>query len=312
MEAIAHSGLAEIVAISDPSAEALAQAEQSVPAARRATFDELLEADLDGIVIATPSALHAEQSIAALQSGKAVFCQKPLARSAAETKLVVEAARSADRLLGVDLSYRFTRGLQNVRQLLRSGELGAIYAVEAVFHNAYGPDKSWFYDARLAGGGCLLDLGIHLVDAVLWSLDFPEVGAATGALLSKGQPLKLGAAGVEDYAAGLFRLESGTSVQLACSWRAAAGCDARIEITFYGTTGGATFRNLNGSFYDFVAEHLLPDRTRRVLSEPPDAWGGRAAVDWAQRLAESPGFDAEVQHLVSVAQTLDQLYGRTK
>src|SRR5947209_2720195 len=89
MEAIARSGFAEITAISDPSPEAMDKAGACAPAAALCpTFDELLERDLDGIVIATPSALHAEQAIAALQSGKAVFCQKPLARSAAETKLV--------------------------------------------------------------------------------------------------------------------------------------------------------------------------------------------------------------------------------
>jgi len=312
MDAIAASGLGEVAAISDASPDAMDKAMESAPAAHRcASFDELLELDLDGVVIATPSALHAEQAIAALQSGKAVFCQKPLARNAAETKLVIDAARSADRLLGVDLSYRYTDGLRQVRELVRNRALGTIYAVEAVFHNAYGPDKSWFYDARLAGGGCLLDLGIHLVDAVLWSLDFPKVESATGTLLSQGQPLKPWSSGVEDYAAGLLRLESGVSVQLACSWKLAAGCDARIEIAFYGTAGGVSFRNVNGSFYDFVAEHFLPDRTRRLLAEPPDAWGGRAAVDWARRLSLSARFEPDVQALVSVAKTLDQLYGRT-
>lgn len=311
MEAIARSGLAQIAAISDPSAEALDVASQSAPKAKRCgSFEELLDSDLDGIVIATPSALHAEQSIAALQSGKAVFCQKPLARNAAETKLVVDAARAADRLLGVDLSYRFTVGLQRIRELIQSGAIGNVYAVEAVFHNAYGPDKAWFYDARLAGGGCLLDLGIHLVDAVLWCLGSPTVEAATGALTSKGAAWNPWQTGVEDFAAGLIRLENGASVQLGCSWRAPAGCDARIEITFFGTNGGASFRNVNGSFYDFTAEHFLPDRTRKTLAEPPDAWGGRAAVDWAQRLSVSRAFDPEVEQLVTVARTLDQLYGR--
>lgn len=311
LEAIAQSGLAEVAAISDPSRDAVAKAAESAPQASRcSTFDELLERDLDGIVIATPSALHAEQAIAALQSGKAVFCQKPLARNAAETQLVIDAARAADRLLGVDLSYRYTQALHHVRELLRSGELGHIYAVETVFHNAYGPDKPWFYDARLAGGGCLLDLGIHLVDAVLWCLGFPKVESATGALSSGGLPWKSWMPSVEDYASGLLRLETGASVQLACSWKVAAGCDARIEITFFGTNGGATMRNVNGSFYDFVGEHLRPDRSRRLLAEPPDGWCGRAAVEWARRLVQSPRFDPEIEHLVTVAKTLDQLYGK--
>src|SRR4051812_5645908 len=101
MEAIARSGFAEIVGITEPVAEFAKLAGEIAPGAvLMNSFEELLSADLDGIVIATPSALHAEQSIMALERGIAVFCQKPLARTAAETLRVVEAARDSDRLLG--------------------------------------------------------------------------------------------------------------------------------------------------------------------------------------------------------------------
>src|SRR4051812_3076907 len=93
MEKIVQSGSAEISMICDSSPEAIAEAKQTAPAARIvSSYDEMLESDLDAIVIATPSALHAEQSIRALESGKAVFCQKPLGRTASETRQVVEAA----------------------------------------------------------------------------------------------------------------------------------------------------------------------------------------------------------------------------
>jgi len=81
-------------------------------------------------VIATPSALHAEQSFRALERGAAVFCQKPLGRTAAEARSVVDAARAADRLLAVDLSYRFTDGMRRIREVVRSGELGRLFAGE--------------------------------------------------------------------------------------------------------------------------------------------------------------------------------------
>src|SRR5690606_4635728 len=97
-----------------------------------------------------------------------------------EVQPVIEAARSADRLLGVDFSYRFTEAMQAVRSLVEGGALGRVYAVDLVFHNAYGPDKPWFYDPRLAGGGCVMDLGIHLVDLALWTLGFPVVRDVAG------------------------------------------------------------------------------------------------------------------------------------
>ena len=170
--ALARSGLVEVSALADPVREVAEKAAVHAPdAIRVGELEELLELDLDGIVIATPSAQHAEQSITALEQGLAVFCQKPLSRDRAEVSRVIDTARDYDRLLGVDLSYRFTHALQGIRSLVRSGELGEIFAVDLVFHNAYGPDKPWFYDPAQSGGGCLIDLGIHLLDAALWILE---------------------------------------------------------------------------------------------------------------------------------------------
>jgi predicted dehydrogenase len=108
MQAIANSHAVEIAAIADPAEELRHKAAEFAPNATLVeNSDELFATDLDAIVIATPSALHAAQSIAALQRGFAVFCQKPLARTAAETREVVAAAKRANVLLGVDFSYRF-------------------------------------------------------------------------------------------------------------------------------------------------------------------------------------------------------------
>jgi predicted dehydrogenase len=271
-------------------------------------MDGLLEQDLDGVVIATPSALHAEQSIRALERGVAVFCQKPLGRSEAEVRAVVQAARAADRLLGVDLSYRFTDGMRRIRELVRAGELGRVFAADLVFHNAYGPDKPWFYDPALSGGGCVMDLGVHLVDLALWVLDFPEVTKVTGSLFAAGEPLHARRDRVEDYAVGTLELADGAIIRLACSWRLHAGRDAKISAAFHGAEGGAAMRNLDGSFYDFLTERFH-GREREALANAPEDWGGRAAADWARRLATRPGFDPAAEHLCDVARVLDRLYG---
>jgi predicted dehydrogenase len=305
MEAIARSGAAEVAAIADAAPEVARSALESVTGARIVSgFAALLEQDLDGVVIATPSALHAEQSVAALRRGLAVFCQKPLGRTEAEVRAVLEAARAADRLLAVDLSYRCTRAVQAIRA--RFGELGEVYAANLVFHNAYGPDKPWFYDARLAGGGCVMDLGIHLVDLALWLLGAPRVEKVASFLSQKGHRLR-GREAVEDHGAALLELSTGCSVQLACSWRLPAGRDCAIEASFYGTTAGASFRNVNGSFYDFRGE-LFRGTAREVLVEPPDEWGGRAAVEWARRLATGERFDPHAGELGAVAAAIDRIY----
>src|SRR5690625_1290120 len=107
----AVAGRTEVVALCDTSEERLAEAGAAHPDAERfLEYGGLLEAAerlrLDGVVIATPNALHAGQTLAALRAGLAVFCQKPLALNAAEARAMVDAARSADRLLDVDYSYR--------------------------------------------------------------------------------------------------------------------------------------------------------------------------------------------------------------
>ena len=117
MEAVANSGAALVAAIADASPQMREEAAAVAPDAERVeSLDDMLGLELDGIVIATPSALHAEQSIAAFERGAAVFCQKPLGRTAAEARAVVDAARRADRLLSVDFSYRFTEGMRLIRK----------------------------------------------------------------------------------------------------------------------------------------------------------------------------------------------------
>lgn len=310
MAALVRSGVGEAAAISDPSADSVAQALQAAPKAEvAATLEDLLKIGVDGVVIASPSGLHAAQSIRALKSGTAVFCQKPLGRTADEVRSVIATARSADRLLGLDMSYRFVRAMAQVRDLVRSGEFGHIYAVDLVFHNAYGPDKPWFYDRAQSGGGCVIDLGIHLVDLALWTLAFPSVVSVSSKLFRQGQLLGPCPNQVEDYALATLELDGDVAVQLSCSWRLQAGCDALISARFYGTEGGAAFRNTGGSFYDFVAERYR-GTAREVLSSPPDDWGGRALVDWAIRLAKGGRYDPSVEQSEHVALILDRIYGR--
>jgi predicted dehydrogenase len=153
-----------------------------------------------------------------------------------------------------------------------------------------------------------MDLGVHLVDLALWALDFPEVAEVSASLFSGGEPLGARPAQVEDYAVATLTLGTGAVVRLACSWRLQAGCEAVIGADFYGTEGGAGLRNLDGSFYDFTAERYR-GTGRETLAAPPDAWGGRAAADWARRLAAGGRFDPEAERLVEVARVLDRIYG---
>lgn len=310
MQALLDEKACEVVAFADPSPEVQAKVRELAPQVVVVSeLDALLAQGIDGVVIATPSALHAEQCLQALDGRVAVFCQKPLARTAQEARAILDAARKADRLLGCDLSYRHTEAMRRIRNCIVEGEIGDVYAIDLVFHNAYGPNKGWARDMRLSGGGCAIDLGTHLVDLALWVLGAPQVTHVRSSLYAHGKRLPVGAQDVEDYAEAQFDLATGTSVRLACSWDISAGRDAVIEAHFHGSRGGASLRNRDGSFFDFVAERYEGTRTT-VLAEPPDVWGGRAVVDWARRLQAGARYEPAIESLLQVATVMDGIYAR--
>ncbi|NJY61555.1 Gfo/Idh/MocA family oxidoreductase [Salinimicrobium sp. CDJ15-81-2] len=312
MEAILNHTNAKAAAITEPNPENSDEALKSAKNAILKTSAEELfsEEDLDGIVIATPSAMHAEQSMQALRSGKAVFCQKPLGRTAEEVRQVVQASRESDKLLAVDLSYRYTKAFKAVYDTIQKGEIGDIYAVDLKFHNAYGPDKEWFYDIKRSGGGCVMDLGIHLVDLALWSLNFPEIKDVRSHLFHKGQKLTSFEEHVEDFASVSLTSEKNQVINLECSWHVSAGKDAIIEATFYGTKGGASFRNINGSFYDFKAEKYNGTQTETLVNTP-DEWSGRAGIVWVENMIKNNRFDEKsATEFIKTAEVIDRIYGR--
>lgn len=307
MQALAETGCIEIAALADSHAPALEAC--GVDAPRFARLEDVLATRPDGVVIATPSAGHAAETIAALQAGAAVFCQKPLGRTAAEARAAVEAARHADRLLAADLSYRQTAAAQALHRLIAEGGIGRPQVLDLTFHNAYGPDKPWFRDRALSGGGCLIDLGVHLVDLALWLTGWPQLRCTSAQLFAGGRRISAGAEEVEDYAAATLEAPDGMLVRLACSWNLPAGRDAVIRAEVYGSGGGAALENLDGSFYDLAAYRFDGCRSE-MLAGPPDDWGGRAAVDWLGRLAAGGRFDPECERLVTLAGTLDAIYAR--
>lgn len=327
MEAIEAAGAGEVAALCEPARARLAELSAARPdAARFAAYEELLAAArdlaLDGVVIATPNVLHAPQAIAALERGLPVFCQKPLAIDAAEAARTIAAARAADRSLGVDYSYRHTDGARELARRLAAGELGRVFAVDAAFHNAYGPDKPWCWDAAVAGGGALIDLGVHLIDLALWLLgnaagaggpdgtgEPPAVAAVSGAPLREGRPLA--GRGIDDFTTARLALardgEPPVSLHLATSWNAHAGRDCDFRFDLHGTLASASFHNEGGSFYDFALA-LRHGRDEQILTRESADWLGRATVAWTRSLATSPAYDPAIETSLQIARAVDAIY----
>jgi predicted dehydrogenase len=307
MEAIRDSKHASVVSLCDPYEEHTPQFCKDNNLKNITSYEALLKEDIDGVVIATPNALHKEQVMLALNNGKAVFCQKPLACTTKDTLMVIETARQNNCFLMTDLSYRNTHSLQKIKTLIDANELGELYAAQMIFHTASGPHKPWYYKPELSGGGCLMDIGVHLIDILYWMFPSMELKDVYRKLFVQGKALEDRTKQVEDYALCSLDFSNGLTSQISCSWNVHAGKDAIIEFNFYGTKGGATFRNVNGSFYDFKSEYYKGTK-RQILSLPPDNWGGKSAVQWASLLANKNEYRKDIEMYIKTARTLDKIY----
>ena len=302
------AGGAEVVAICDASPGRLeSTARNHAGAACFQNYDDMLSQAaslrLDGVVIATPNALHAPQALAALGRGLAVFCQQPLALDAGSARSLVDAARQARRRLAVDDAYRFTEGARCLRELIAGGALGRVLLLDAAFHNAFGPDKPWCFDPELSGGGALIDQGVPLIDLAFWLLGDPEVRAVTGSTLRTGAVQ----GAVEDFASARIEMAGGTVMSLAASWHAHAGQDCVIRSQVLGSAGGADFHNVAGSFYDFELARFDGSGTT-IETRESRGWINRAVLHWVERLGVDPGFDPAVERSVAVSAVVDAVY----
>lgn len=304
------ANVGRVAGIVDPASSAVRVAKAvASDAPVCATLEDLLMQDVDGVVIASPSALHADQALRALSKGAAVFCQRPLGRSTAETRRIVQAAKTADRLLGVDLPYRFIAGVAEMRSLLTSGALGEVFSASLLHHSARAPEAPWSSDVTKAGGGCLVDSGTFLIDLALWLLGQKNVVGVEGRAFRNGKRLVDTRGTTEDYVTARLLLGTGAEVSIACSWRLSVGHDALIEAVFYGTKGAVRLANVKGSPVDFVVERMV-GKERQVLAKPPDPWRGRSLVAWAQRLAAQRTYDPSVESIIEVARVMDAVYAR--
>jgi predicted dehydrogenase len=233
------------------------------------------------VVIATPSALHAQQALAALDRGVAVFCQKPLARTAAENAAIIDAARKADRCSAAICPIATPKAMRRIRNAVVEGELGQSTRPTWCSTTPTGRTSRGRAIPRWPAAAA------PSTSASTWSTwrcgrwASRKSRGVSSRLYAQGQPLAGRQHQVEDYAVAQIDLANGAVVRMACSWNLPFGRDAAIEAHFHGTKGGAAMTNVNGSFYDFAAARFHGTQ-RFPLAEPPDAWGGRAVVDWAR------------------------------
>jgi len=246
-------------------------------------WEDLLDIEgLDAVSVAAPTFLHAPVTIAALERRLHVLCEKPLARTVAEGTAMVEAARRAGRVLDVAFNKRQRGDIRKLHEIVAAGRLGSPYYAKTWWMRGRGIPTlgSWFTRAELAGGGPLLDIGVHVLDYALFVLGRPAVTTVsastydhlgTAGFGSSPGSDKTGVSGarvfdVEDLATVFMRLEGGGTLLLEASWAAHRPAPDELGLTVFGTGGGAELvihdQDEAGSLRIFTDDGGVPAETR--------------------------------------------------
>ncbi len=212
----------------------------------------LAEEKPDIVSVCLPNALHYEVTLAALDGGAHVLCEKPLAISAVEARAMFDAARRNGRRLMAAQHHRFDAAAQAIKGVVDGGALGDIYYSEATALRRMGiPGWGAFHQRAFAGGGCLLDYGVHALDQTIWLLGNPKPVSVSAVTQQRfGRRPEIAASwgsnawdpqlfDVEDFAVAFVRFRDGSSMVLRASWAAHIARD-RFCSLLVGTEGGAT------------------------------------------------------------------------
>jgi predicted dehydrogenase len=184
--------------------------------------------EVDAVFITTPNACHLQDVLTAISQGKPVLCEKPMAINADQCRQMVEAARQAQRPLGVAQVFRFEESTARLRDRVAAGKIGRpIFARSEFSLNAGPTHRTWLYDRALAGGGPLADVGVHCVDALRFILQDEVLRVSARAIADPES------GDVEAAASLLLEFSGGTLGIVLVSFRA----DYRTPIEVVGNTG---------------------------------------------------------------------------
>jgi UDP-N-acetylglucosamine 3-dehydrogenase len=242
----------EIVAVCDIVAERAEKIAEEYGAKAFSDYKEVLKLeDIDAISVCLPNYLHAPVSIDALNAGKHVICEKPMATSKEEAEAMINAAKRNDKKLMIAHNQRFVASHQKAKEIIESGKLGKIYSFKTTFGHP-GPEGwsvdgagSWFFNKEKAFIGAMGDLGVHKADLMRYLLgEFTEVGAFIETNAKQNTD-------VDDNAVCILRTESGIIGTLAASWAYMSGGDNSTII--YGEKG--TLRLEADPEYSLIEEY---------------------------------------------------------
>jgi predicted dehydrogenase len=226
--------------------------------------DELLaDSSIEVVVIGVPNQYHAPLAIKALEAGKHVILEKPMAINLEAAKDIVKAQRKAGKLVMIPHQMRWEPAALQLKQTVEGGTLGRIYNAKAGLFRRKGIPGwgTWFTRMDQSGGGPLIDIGVHMLDLSLhlmgnpkpvsvYGSTFAEFGPHKRGIGSWGTPNWDGTYDVEDLATALIKMEDGSVLSLEVSWAVNSGVENNGSfVHLMGTEGGASLRGKQGQLY---------------------------------------------------------------
>ena len=233
-------------------------------------YHEVLEDhDIEAISVCTPNNMHSAIAIDALKAGKHVLCEKPAARTYEEALTMQEAQHQSGKILNIGVVNRFNDQVNLIRKYIQEGRLGEVYHVYLSFrnHRSIPGLGGAFTTKAIAGGGVLIDWGVHFLDLVMYCLNDPKPLTVSGEIFCKlgknieeyayrdmwaGPPIKDGVYDVEDSVSALVRTE-GPIFTVHGAWAQNIG-EREMFVDFIGEKGGIRL-NYGGDFTLYTSEH---------------------------------------------------------
>jgi predicted dehydrogenase len=272
------------VAVCDTRREAAEEIAKQYGVAKVYTdYRVMLEKEkLDAVGITTPNLYHSEISIAALDRGIHVFCEKPDAINPIEAQKMADAAERSGKILMTMRNNRFLKASKLLKKCIDNGSMGEIYTGRVGWLRRRGvPGRGgWFTTKELSGGGPLIDLGVHMIDLAMWLMGNPKPVSVSGAVYTKfakassnsdsihsrfGQAEAGGTFDVEDLATGFIRFENGATLQIEFSWASNIEEDMKF-LELRGTSAGCVMRGRELKLMAEI-EDVLCDITPRFSKE---------------------------------------------
>ncbi|MCC3374850.1 Gfo/Idh/MocA family protein [Cohnella sp. REN36] len=283
------AGECEIVAITDaylPLAEQRAQ-QYGIETVSPSPEALIARRDVDAVIVAVPNQSHAPLTISALENGKHVLVEKPMGLDAAAAKDIVRAQRRYGKTVMVAHQMRWEWLPLHVKAQIERGELGRIYTAKTGWYRRKGIPGwgTWFTRHDQAGGGPLIDIGVHMLDLAFFLMGEPKPVSVYGSTYAEfgprrkgigtwGKPDWNGVYDVEDLATAIIKMEDGSSLTLEVSWAVHMNTDSSPFVHLMGSEGGAFLRGGDGKF---LTERF--DQTVDVpLATPEDDEGGRVRL----------------------------------